>query len=179
MPGLAQYQAWPASVAREETDLLDTTQAWDETAGAEELFNYLFDTTSSLKYFEGKGVLELNTISLAKCGKMQSSAIAWTATTPAGTTITTRVSLSPDKGVNWGPWLPVSNGGSIPGLAAGLDVTNYRLKVKFEASTTDYDAGPSVSELVVTINSRKVLRLKSDGTLKAAKAMTENATETL
>lgn len=179
MPGIktVQYQAYDDTVSVDEARLLDDTTAFDETADVSELLNYIFNTTSALKYFEGKGVYELPEINLSPCGRVQSSQVDWVATTPAGTSVVCKVAVF--DGTWWSAWTPVVNGGAIPGLANGKDVTGYKLKVKLETVTTDYTTAANITELEVTINSRKILRLLSDGTLKTAKTMVQNATETI
>ncbi|MEN6325772.1 MAG: hypothetical protein ABFD18_06160 [Syntrophomonas sp.] len=179
MPGIktVQYQAYDDTVSVDETRVLDDTTAFDETADLSELFNYIFNTASALKYFEGTGVYELPAIALSPIGRVQSSRVDWVANTPAGTSVVCKVAVFDGKW--WSAWTPVANGGAIPGLANGRDVTGYKLKVKLETATTDYTTAANITELEVTINSRKIMRLLSDGTLKTAKTMVQNASETL
>jgi len=175
---LAQYQAWDDTVGQGETANLDDTTSWDETAGGENLLNYLLNTTSALKTYEGTGAFESDPFGLPVC-LVNSTQISWTANVPAGTSLTCKTAISSDGGVTWSSWQTVTNGDAIPGLTAGAQLTNaHKLKVRFEMATTNYDVRPSVSDLTVRINSRTIFRLMPDGVFKAAKSIVQNAQET-
>ena len=175
--GLAQYQSWEDTVAQDEAAVLDDATAWDETAGAENLINYLMNTTSAVKSYEGTATFLSNYIPLPPV-RMNSAKIEWTENKPTGTSISCSVAISKDNGATWTLWKSVTNGGSIPGLSQRENLTGYKIQVRFDMSTTNLDAYPSVSQFVITINSMKIIRFMPDGAIKLDKQVTQNASET-
>jgi|GEM_PF-4646874 len=179
---LAQHQGWNDTVAVEETYALDDTTAFDESADVSNLLNYIFNTTSALKYYELVGSWESAPIDLSEVGRIQNSAIVWTATIPEGCFLSVYTSLY--DGTWWQAWQPVAaNGSQVSGLTleqnAGRNIAGCKLRIKVEAYTTDVTKTPNLTQLIVTINSRKIFRIMPDGAVKARGAITQNASESL
>src|SRR5690606_10394880 len=70
-------------------------------------------------------ILDLSTV-----GTAAGSSISWAATTPAGTSVTVETRLSLDGEQTWGPWQACTNGGAIPGITPGMDLSNARLQTR-------------------------------------------------
>jgi len=173
---LAQYQAWDDAISADDTSLLDDTTAWDETAGGENVLNYIMNTTSSTKSYERTATFLSGPIALPPV-RMNSAKIEWTEDKPAGTSVTCSIALSKDGGKTWQLWRNVTNGGAIPGLSQKENLAGYMLQVRFDLATTDYAVRPSVSQFVVTINSMKIIRFMPDGLVKIDKTLVQNASE--
>lgn len=77
--------------------------------------------------------------------------IEWSKTTPTGTTVTVETALSLDGGSTYGTWQEATNGGSIPGITAGTDLSNARLKIRETLSTTDTSKTPQLHSLSICI----------------------------
>src|SRR5690606_16126649 len=76
-------------------------------------------------------------LDLSPVGTAAGSSISWTATTPADTSVTVETNLSLDGGQTWQGWQQVTNGGPIPGISAGTDLSNARLQTRVTLQTTD------------------------------------------
>lgn len=85
-------------------------------------------------------------LDLSPAGIAVSSKIAWTASTPSGTSIVVETSL--DGGATW---QPCTNGGPIPGITPGTDVTGKTLLIRQTLTTTDPSVAPTLHELTVTL----------------------------
>ena len=73
------------------------------------------------------------------------SAITWSADSPNGTTLKVSARLS------GGDYTECQNGGSIPVISDGDDLTGSALEVKVEMSTEDTSVTPSLSDLEIVI----------------------------
>jgi len=153
---------------KEYDDTLDASVFWDDWVAVH------FDA-----YYEGVGIFEGQAVDLNKCGAVQSTTISWTENVPAGASVTIEVALSADGGVTWDVWRVAANGGALPGLSAGMDLTGYKLKYRVKLNTTDLTVTPSVTNITVTFVSRKMFRIFADGTIKAAAQMIQSASENL
>src|SRR5690606_15990725 len=69
-------------------------------------------------------------LDLSTVDAVAGSSISWAATTPAGTSITVETRLSLDGGSTWGPWQVCTNGGAIPGITPGMDLSNARIQTR-------------------------------------------------
>ena len=85
-------------------------------------------------------------IALGGVGVAASSSISWVATEPTGTAVIVETSL--DDGASWDE---ATNGGSVPGITAGMDLTGGALLVRVSLSTTAAPAAPVVDSLSVDI----------------------------
>jgi predicted phage tail component-like protein len=81
---------------------------------------------------------------MRSAGRVASTSFSWIATTPAGTAVKAYTQLSLDAGANWSSWAEVSNGGAIPDLPAGTDISQISFRYRFELSTSDPTITPSV-----------------------------------
>jgi hypothetical protein len=95
-------------------------------------------------------------LDLSHVGTASGSSIAWTATTPAGTSVTVETNLSLDGGQTWQGWQQVTNGGPIPGISAGTDLSNARLQTRVTLQTTDSTVTPRVHSLTVEVGHQAV-----------------------
>lgn len=80
------------------------------------------------------------------------SSISWIANTPSGTSISIETNLSLDGGITWQGWAVCTNGGPIPGISIGVDLSNARLKIWEHLSTADPLVEPVLTSLSVNIN---------------------------
>ncbi len=174
---ISQYQGWDGSTSVDESRVLDDTTSFDENADVSELLNYIFNTTSSLNYFELVASWESDPIDLHVVGRIQDSVISWAATTPEGTHIAVYTSLY--DGDWWEPWQAVENDSSIPGLTleqnVGRDLSHSKIRFKIECVTSNITLTPNITELVIKINSQKILRLAPNGNIQFAGTMTQSA----
>lgn len=78
------------------------------------------------------------------------SQIRWNSYTPASTTLTvdTNVFLS---GV-WQGWQPVTNGGTIPGISNGTDLSGGKIKYRANLSTSDSRVTPWLHDVSIDVN---------------------------
>lgn len=90
-------------------------------------------------------------LDLSPVGTAASSSISWNATVPADTSLTIETNLSLDGGETWQGWQAVTNGGAIPGITEGTDLSNARLQVRQTLSTTDTTVTPQLHSLTVEI----------------------------
>ncbi|MEW6770000.1 MAG: hypothetical protein AB1330_01220 [Bacillota bacterium] len=89
---------------------------------------------------------------LSQVGIAASSTISWNATLPANTSLTIETNLSLDGGATWQGWQACANGGPVPGITAGTDLSNARLQVRQTFSTGDISVRPSLRELIVWVD---------------------------
>ena len=85
-------------------------------------------------------------IALGDVGVAASSLISWVATEPAGTTVVVETSL--DDGASWNE---ATNGGSVPGINSGMDLSGQALLVRVSLSTAVAPVGPTLESLSVDI----------------------------
>ena len=177
---LSEFPSWDSAIAADEASVSEDITSYDDTTSqGQELLNYLLAATNSTAYYEGTGIFEGEVIDFSKCGEIESGAISWTENKPAGTSVIAEVAISDDGGVTWGDWTQVANGGLLPGLTAGLDISGYRGRYRFKLSTTDASTAPSVSQIKASIVSRKLFRIFQNGQVKAKADIVPNAAEAL
>lgn len=104
--------------------------------------------------YKPSGTRESSVINISSVGKASSTSFSWTTngTNPSGTTVTAEVALSTDGGTTWGSWTSVTNGGPIPGITQSTNLSNARLKYRFNLSTTDTNYTPNVDSVTYTLN---------------------------
>lgn len=79
------------------------------------------------------------------------SVISWQETLN-GQSITIETNLSLDNGQTWLGWKQCTNGGSIPDITAGMDLSNAILDTRQTLSTNDTTVTPRLEQLKITIN---------------------------
>ena len=89
--------------------------------------------------------------SIINTSTVASSKISWTSNTPAGTSVTVETRVSLDGGTTWFNWQQCTNGGTIPGLAAGTDLTNARIQMRQTLSTTDSSVTPELQSVTIQV----------------------------
>lgn len=82
------------------------------------------------------------------------SSISWTATTPSGTGVAIESNLSLDGGSTWLGWKQCTNGGQIPDIAPGMDLSNARLQIREKLTTSDVTVTPSLDSLTINITAQ-------------------------
>jgi hypothetical protein len=83
-----------------------------------------------------------------KPGKITQSQILWTQT---GEQVTVETRISMDGGATWTNWATATNGAAIPNLFTNIDTSLVRLQYRIILSTSDPDNIPTVSGVVITI----------------------------
>ncbi len=73
--------------------------------------------------------------------------IEWSKTTPANTAVKVETALSTDGGTTYGAYQEATSGSSIPGISAGTNLSNAKLKIKETLSTTDTSVTPQLHSL--------------------------------
>ena len=92
-------------------------------------------------------------LDLSSLGTVDDTLIEWTETLNNQTiTIETRVSL--DGGSTWTAWATATNGGTIPDLSSGTDVSNGILECRQTLSTSDSTVTPELHSLNVALVER-------------------------
>ena len=74
----------------------------------------------------------------------------------AGSDITIETRVSTDNGATWTAWKTCTNGGAIPDLPYGTDVSNGLLECRQTLSTQDPSATPQLDSLTLEVNSQKL-----------------------
>lgn len=90
---------------------------------------------------------------ISAVGEVENSEISWTENVPTGTALAIKAALSTDGGGNYGAFQACTSGSSIPGLTQGFDVSNARLKIQEEESTSDGTKTPQLQALSFEVNS--------------------------
>ena len=112
----------------------------------------LHNFSSFISYVQS-GTIESPAIDLSPpAGAAETSEIEFTTTKPTGTTVTVQTALSTDGGTNWGNWQTATSGAAIPGLTAGDDVSNTKMKWKATLSTNDASVTPKLHDVTVKLN---------------------------
>jgi len=93
-------------------------------------------------------------IDLSAVGTVDSTSVSWTETLN-GETITIETRISTDNGTNWTAWATCTNGGSIPDLTSGLDVSNGLLECRQTLSTSNPSVTPQLEDISLQVNSQK------------------------
>jgi|GEM_PF-615955 len=97
--------------------------------------------------YHSSGTWVSQSLDLTPVGQAATSRISWSADTPPGTSISVEASL--DGGQTWAP---CTNGGAIPGINVGDDLTGKSLLVRVTLSTTDTSVTPVLHSLTVEVN---------------------------
>lgn len=178
---IALYSAYDdVTAAADETRSLDDTTAWNDALDGNQSLNYLLNVANSTAYYEGGGIYEGQPVDLSPCGEVQAAKLTWAQSGGAGTSVIIETALSPDGGLTWSNWQAVNVlDSNIPGITAGMDLTGYKLKYRAKLNTTNLAATPSVSEIKLTVTSRKMFRVFSSGTVKAKADIVPTAVEQL
>ncbi|KLU66776.1 hypothetical protein DEAC_c14440 [Desulfosporosinus acididurans] len=183
MPNLAiaLYSSWDdVNAVADETRSLDDTTIWDDTLDGNQSIDYLLNAAHATAYYEGGGIYESQPVDLSPCGEVQSAKLTRTENGGTGTSLVIETALSPDGGTTWGAWQAVNVlDSNIPGISAGMDLTGYKLKYRARLNTTNLAATPTVSEIKITVTSRKMFRVFSSGTIKAKADIVPTASEQL
>ncbi|WP_148871525.1 hypothetical protein [Neomoorella thermoacetica] len=88
---------------------------------------------------------------ISSVGIAASSTISWNATTPANTSLSIETNLSLNGGVTWQGWQVCTNGGAIPGITEGTDLSNARLQIRQTLSTVDPVVTPQLHDVSIVI----------------------------
>ena len=183
MPSLAiaLYSSWDdVSAAVDETRSLDDTTAWNDALDGNQSLNYLLNVANTTAYYEGGGIFEGQVVDLSPCGEVQSAKLTRSESGSPGTSAIIETTLSPDGGATWSSWQVVNAiDSNIPGIATGMDLTGYKLKYRARLNTTNLAATPNISEMKLTVTSRKLFRIFSTGTVKAKADIIPTAVEQL
>ena len=99
-------------------------------------------------------------IDLSGVGRAGSSSFSWENNSlPSGTTVTPFVRFSSDGGQTWGDWTEVTeNGGAIPEIALGDDLSNVYFQYRMDLATDDIELTPEVDRVDAAIQSAYVDR---------------------
>lgn len=96
-------------------------------------------------------------INLSTLGQASAtSTLSWSATDNSQT-ITVETSVSTDNGSTWSDWATATNGGHIPGITTGMDLSNTQLKCRQTLSTTDTSVTPQLHNLTITVREQSIL----------------------
>ena len=71
------------------------------------------------------------------------------------TSVTIETSLSTNGGTSWGAWQQATNGGSIPGIVADMDLSNAKLKTRATLETEDTSVTPALESLSISLTGEK------------------------
>ncbi|NLA52579.1 MAG: hypothetical protein GX860_10740, partial [Alcaligenaceae bacterium] len=88
---------------------------------------------------------------LSHIATVNDSVISWQETLN-GQTATIETNLSIDGGNTWLGWKECTNGGNIPDITAGMDLSNAILDIRQTLSTNDTTVTPRLEQLKITIN---------------------------
>lgn len=183
MPSLAiaLYSAWDdITAAADDARSLDDTTAWNDALDGNQSLNYLLNVANATAYYEGGGIFEGQVVDLSACGEIQTAKLTWETSGIAGTSVIIETALSSDGGATWSNWQVVNVVDSnIPGVVEGMDLTGYKLKYRARLNTTNLAATPNISEMKLTVTSRKLFRVFSTGTVKAKADIIPTAVEQL
>lgn len=100
---------------------------------------------------------------ISPAGIAASGTISWNATLPANTSLTVETNLSLDGGITWQGWQVCTNGGAIPGITEGTDLSKARLQIRQTLSTTDTTVTPQLHDVTVII--RPLVQFATVGSL--------------
>ena len=105
-------------------------------------------TTSYYALNEGTGTTANDSTANANHGTIYGATWA----DGAKTTLTIQTALSTDGGATYGEWQTATSGAAIPGLTAGDDVSNTKMKWKATLSTNDVSVTPKLHDVTVKLN---------------------------
>ena len=101
--------------------------------------------------YPSSGIRRSPMYSIESTSTVVSSKIAWTANTPVGTSVTVETRISLDGGNTWSEWQQCTNGGAVPGLPVGTDLSNARIQIQQTLSTSNADVTPQLDKVVIQI----------------------------
>lgn len=81
---------------------------------------------------------------MRSAGRLANTSFSWIENKPEGTNIKAFTQVSFDGGDTWSSWKEVTNGGTIPDLPPGTDISNLSFKYKFDLTTSDKYITPAV-----------------------------------
>jgi hypothetical protein len=85
-------------------------------------------------------------------GIAELSEITWNATLPTGTSIAVKAAISTDGGSSYGAFQTCTSGQAIPVLTEDMDISNARLKIQEDLTTSDYSATPKLNSLNFSVS---------------------------
>jgi hypothetical protein len=124
-----------------------------------------FDNITINNGFVSSGNRVSNTVDLSGAQTVASSTISWTTITPANTTVSLSSRISTDGGNNWSAYQTDTSGSSIPGLTTNMNLSNVKLQLQEDLSTTDIMATPLLQSVTVLVTGSGGFfsNVKSDG----------------
>lgn len=112
------------------------------------------DTTTITLDFVGQykpsGSWRSPAIPLTNVTSYVSNTISWVEDKPTGTDIVVSAAIT-DNTTPPESFIPITNGGSLPGLEEGADLSSKYLWIKVDLSTSDITVSPKVSSLSATV----------------------------
>lgn len=90
-------------------------------------------------------------VDISVLGRAQDSLVQWDATVPGGANVTVDIRLSFDGGATWGAWQSAANGGPIPGLAVGADISRGWLQYRVTLYPNPSGQSPAVHHIVILL----------------------------
>jgi len=131
---------------------LGGTSATDLTDGGDETlypgwFEFSNDPTAATYTLSGTYTHTVQNVSSAVIAN--AATVTFNKTEPANTAITMEVAVSTDGGSNWGAWAAKNSGDTI--IAAGTDISNYRVKWRANLTSTDGVSTPSLNDVTVAV----------------------------
>lgn len=125
------------------------TTVYDKTSGNR---NGTFTGTptwgSNLTY-ASPGTFTSDVLNLSSAGTAYDSTVSWTASVPGSTALTVSTNLYLNG--SWQGWQTAANGGPIPGLTSGTNLTGAQLQYRVNLSTSNTAVTPRLSDLTITI----------------------------
>jgi hypothetical protein len=90
-------------------------------------------------------------LDLSAVGMVESSSVSWAQTLNGGA-IAIETRISTDNGATWSAWKPCTNGGAIPDLPYGTDVSTALLECRQSLSTSDPTVTPQLESITVKVS---------------------------
>lgn len=110
-----------------------------------------------LPLYTDSGQRTATAINLSTLGTASAtSTLSWTATDNSQT-VTIETAVSTDNGSTWSDWATATNGGSIPGITTGMDLSSAQLKCRQTLSTTDTSVTPQLHSLTITVREQSLI----------------------
>lgn len=101
--------------------------------------------------YNATGSFTSSGLNISAVNKAISSTVDWNWNANTTGSLSASIALSTDGGTNYSSFTSVTKGGSIPGITQTTDLSNARLKVKFDLSTTSELATPFLLDYTVTL----------------------------
>jgi len=80
-----------------------------------------------------------------------SSITNWIANTPIDTSVVIETRVSLDGGTTWSDWQQCTNGGAVPGLPVGTDLSNARIQIRQTLNTNNTNVTPELNNVTIQI----------------------------